>query len=81
MISKTPIGDMRFAEFQNLGEPRNAWEREMMKIVDFQLTSALRNENDGSFWELYGAQQSYAYIDGLLYAIKRAREIQEDTAK
>jgi hypothetical protein len=77
MISKTPMGDMRFAEFQKLGEPRNAWEREMMRIVDFQLSSALRNEKDGSVWEIYGAQMSYAYIDGLVYAIKRAREMAE----
>ena len=80
-LSLTPFGDARYRELSDLGEPRNKWEQELMKVADIQLSKALGAEITGESWQLYGAQHAYAYIDGLLYAIKRAREIQEDTAK
>lgn len=76
-VSLTPFGDARYLELGQLGDPRSAWEGELMRIADFQLAKALGAESTGESWQLYGAQHAYAYIDGLIYAIKRNRELNE----
>lgn len=73
-------------EINNLGDPRDYWEREIIAIARRELENSKRWQSEGSaastaalsHSSMVQAENCKSYADGILYAVRRRREMMED---